>query len=220
MPSNDIHPVTYHFPSPSRHTRSLAPIHITSIHPVRPPSPFVSYGSPSERHHALASVLPFAGALGALYGPLHGGANEAVLRMLERIGSVDNVPAFIEGVKQRQVTDVTVWAREDGRNPSGTEWRGRGCGVGPSRASSDVEERATDPCSQEKLFGFGHRVYKNYDPRAKIIRKVADQASHAPTVASLVPRAMSCLITDVAIPVPHPSAGVRYRGRGPPHRGG
>ncbi len=43
-----------------------------------------------------------AGAAGALYGPLHGGANEAVLRMLERIGTKDRVPAFIEGVKARK----------------------------------------------------------------------------------------------------------------------
>ena len=72
--------------------------------------------------------LPFssppAGAVGALYGPLHGGANEAVLRMLGRIGSVADVPRFLEGVKAKR----------------------------------------------EKLFGFGHRVYKNFDPRAKIIR--------------------------------------------------
>ena len=43
-----------------------------------------------------------AGAVGALYGPLHGGANEAVLRMLERIGSVDKIPAFLDGVKNRK----------------------------------------------------------------------------------------------------------------------
>ncbi|MER7248369.1 citrate synthase [Kribbella sp. NPDC000426] len=69
-----------------------------------------------------------AGGIGALYGPLHGGANEAVLKMLRRIGSVDNVPSFIEGVKN----------------------------------------------GEERLMGFGHRVYKNYDPRAKIIKKAAD----------------------------------------------
>jgi citrate synthase len=69
-----------------------------------------------------------AGAMGALYGPLHGGANEAVLRMLERIGSVDNIPAFMEGVKRRE----------------------------------------------ERLMGFGHRVYKAYDPRASIIKRTAD----------------------------------------------
>jgi citrate synthase len=69
-----------------------------------------------------------AGGIGALYGPLHGGANEAVLKMLRRIGSVDNVSSFIEGVKN----------------------------------------------GDERLMGFGHRVYKNYDPRAKIIKKAAD----------------------------------------------
>ena len=66
--------------------------------------------------------------IAALYGPLHGGANEAVLRMLRRIGSKDNIPDFIEGVK-------------DGN---------------------------------ERLMGFGHRVYKNYDPRATIIKKACD----------------------------------------------
>ena len=69
-----------------------------------------------------------AGGIGALYGPLHGGANEAVLRMLKRIGSKDEIPAFIEGVKN----------------------------------------------GDERLMGFGHRVYKNYDPRAKIIKKACD----------------------------------------------
>src|SRR5829696_2675222 len=75
-------------------------------------------------------VDPFssmAGAAAALYGPLHGGANEAVLRMLKEIGSVDNIPAFIKKVK-------------------GGEGR---------------------------LMGFGHRVYKSYDPRAKIIKQTA-----------------------------------------------
>jgi len=70
-----------------------------------------------------------AAAAAALYGPLHGGANEAVLRMLMAIGSKDNVPEFIKKVK-------------------GGEGR---------------------------LMGFGHRVYKNYDPRAKIIKEIADQ---------------------------------------------
>jgi len=71
----------------------------------------------------------YAGAAAALYGPLHGGANEAVLRMLESIGDVKNVPGFIERVKNREVL----------------------------------------------LMGFGHRVYKNYDPRATIIKRTADQ---------------------------------------------
>jgi citrate synthase len=69
-----------------------------------------------------------AGGIAALYGPLHGGANEAVLRMLRRIETTDNIPAFVEGVK--------------GGN--------------------------------ERLMGFGHRVYKNYDPRATIIKKACD----------------------------------------------
>jgi citrate synthase len=72
-----------------------------------------------------------AAAIAALYGPLHGGANEAVLRMLREIGSKDKIPQFIKEVKT-----------------SGGEVR---------------------------LMGFGHRVYKNYDPRAKIIKKMADQ---------------------------------------------
>jgi len=70
-----------------------------------------------------------AGAAAALYGPLHGGANEQVLRMLDEIGTKDNVPAFVNSVK-------------DGKG---------------------------------RLMGFGHRVYKNYDPRAKIIKKMADE---------------------------------------------
>jgi citrate synthase len=72
-----------------------------------------------------------AGAAAALYGPLHGGANEEVLKMLEEIGSKDRIPAFIEEVKN-----------------------GKG---------------------EKRLMGFGHRVYKNYDPRAKIIKRVADE---------------------------------------------
>ena len=70
-----------------------------------------------------------SGAMAALYGPLHGGANEAVLRMLARIGSVENIPAFLEKVKNKE----------------------------------------------EKLMGFGHRVYKAYDPRASIIKRTADE---------------------------------------------
>ncbi|HMK63000.1 MAG TPA: citrate/2-methylcitrate synthase, partial [Acidimicrobiales bacterium] len=69
-----------------------------------------------------------AAACAALYGPRHGGANEAVIRMLTEIGSMDNVPAFVEEVKQ-------------------------GHGL---------------------LQGFGHRVYKNYDPRARIIKRTAE----------------------------------------------
>jgi citrate synthase len=66
-----------------------------------------------------------AAGVAALYGPLHGGANEAALSMLQRIGSTDAIPDFLEGVKQ----------------------------------------------GKERLMGFGHRVYKNYDPRARIIKK-------------------------------------------------
>ena len=72
-----------------------------------------------------------AAAAAALYGPLHGGANEAVLRMLREIGTVDNVPGFMKDIQNK------------------------------------VEGR--------RLMGFGHRVYKNYDPRARVIKKLADQ---------------------------------------------
>ena len=70
-----------------------------------------------------------AAAAAALYGPLHGGANEAVLRMLNEIGTKDNVPAYVKRVQNGEV----------------------------------------------RLMGFGHRVYKSYDPRAKIIKKAADE---------------------------------------------
>src|SRR3954466_1376206 len=79
-----------------------------------------------------SEVDPFsaiAAGIAALYGPLHGGANEAVLRMIEEIGHPKNVPTFIDGVKG-----------------------GKG----------------------QKLMGFGHRVYKSYDPRARIVKKLAD----------------------------------------------
>jgi len=84
------------------------------------------------RHLASSGVDVYsavAGAVAALYGPLHGGANEAVLRMLERIGSVENIPEFIDRVKRKEVT----------------------------------------------MFGFGHRVYKNFDPRANVIRGIAEE---------------------------------------------
>jgi len=87
-------------------------------------------GTNAMRSIGSSEVDPYsatAGAAAALYGPLHGGANEAVLKMLEQIGSKPNVPAFIEGVK-----------------------KGEG-----------------------KLMGFGHRVYKSYDPRAKIVKQAA-----------------------------------------------
>jgi citrate synthase len=73
--------------------------------------------------------LSVASAASALSGPLHGGANEEVLRMLDEIGTLANVPAYIERVKKGEF----------------------------------------------KLMGFGHRVYKNYDPRARIIKEVAEQ---------------------------------------------
>ena len=81
-------------------------------------------------------VDPFSAVsagVAALFGPLHGGANEQVLRMISEIGSVKNVPAFIESVKSGQ-------GGQGGR-----------------------------------LMGFGHRVYKSYDPRAKIVKKLADE---------------------------------------------
>jgi len=70
-----------------------------------------------------------AAGVGALYGPLHGGANEQVLHMLEEIGSTDRIPEYVARVKRGEF----------------------------------------------RLMGFGHRVYKNYDPRAKLIKKIADQ---------------------------------------------
>jgi citrate synthase len=78
-------------------------------------------------------VDPFSAVsagIAALCGPLHGGANEAVLQMLDHIGDVENVPAFVEAVK--------------------------------------------DGSAGTRLMGFGHRVYKSYDPRAKLIKQVAD----------------------------------------------
>ncbi len=89
-------------------------------------------GTNAMRAIGSSNVDPYsamAGAAAALYGPLHGGANEEVLIMLNKIGSKANIPDFIKGVK----------------------------------------------AGEGKLMGFGHRVYKNYDPRAKIIKQVADQ---------------------------------------------
>jgi citrate synthase len=83
-------------------------------------------------HVGSSLVDPYsaiAASAAALYGPLHGGANEAVIRMLEKIGKKENVPQFIEDVKARKTL----------------------------------------------LFGFGHRVYRETDPRSKVIRKVADE---------------------------------------------
>jgi citrate synthase len=81
-----------------------------------------------------------AAGVAALYGPLHGGANEAVLRMLRRIETPENIPDFLEGVKNRD----------------------------------------------ERLMGFGHRVYKNYDPRARIIKQHMDEVFAATEYNPLV----------------------------------
>lgn len=83
-----------------------------------------------------SQVDPFcalSGAASALYGPLHGGANERALHMLKQIGDVKNIPAYVERVKK----------------------------------------------GEERLMGFGHRVYKNYDPRARIIKEIAYQVFEA-----------------------------------------
>ncbi|TGZ77854.1 hypothetical protein EX30DRAFT_175732 [Ascodesmis nigricans] len=87
-------------------------------------------------HVGSSLVDPYsavAAAAAALYGPLHGGANEAVIRMCEKIGSVENVPSFLEKVKRKE----------------------------------------------ELLFGFGHRVYRNTDPRSNIIKKVTESVFEA-----------------------------------------
>jgi citrate synthase len=89
-------------------------------------------GANAMRCVGSSQVDPYcavAAAAAALYGPLHGGANEAVLRMLAEVGSKSKVPEFVKKVK----------------------------------------------AGDGKLMGFGHRVYKNYDPRAKIIKRIADQ---------------------------------------------
>src|SRR6185312_14150110 len=72
-----------------------------------------------------------AAGIASLWGPAHGGANEAVLKMLSEIGSIDNIPGFIEKVKDKN--------------------------------------------SHVRLMGFGHRVYKNYDPRAKIMQRTCHE---------------------------------------------
>jgi citrate synthase len=89
-------------------------------------------GTNAMRSVGSSRVDPYsavAAGIAALYGPLHGGANEAVLRMLVEIGDVKNIPSYVERVKQGEF----------------------------------------------RLMGFGHRVYKNYDPRANIIKSIADQ---------------------------------------------
>jgi len=81
------------------------------------------------RQLSSTAVDPYtavAGAAGALYGPLHGGANEAVLRMLRSIGKKENIPGFLAEVKAKK----------------------------------------------RRLMGFGHRIYKSYDPRAKILKQL------------------------------------------------
>ena len=86
------------------------------------------------RLSASSGVNPFASiaaGFSALWGPLHGGANEAALNMLKKIGSVKNIPEFIK--------------------------------------------RAKDPNDNFRLMGFGHRVYKNYDPRAKVMQKACHE---------------------------------------------
>ncbi|HKS67310.1 MAG TPA: citrate synthase [Candidatus Acidoferrales bacterium] len=87
-----------------------------------------------------------AAATAALYGPLHGGANEAVLRMLLEIGSVNNVAAYIKNVK----------------------------------------------AGEKKLMGFGHRVYKNYDPRAKIVKRIAYEVFDVMGRNPLIDIALEC----------------------------
>jgi citrate synthase len=99
------------------------------------------------RSVASSLVDPYcavAAGVAALYGPLHGGANEAVLRMLQEIGAVERVPEFIRRVKT----------------------------------------------GEGRLMGFGHRVYKNYDPRAKIIKRLADQVFAVTRPSALLPIAL------------------------------
>ena len=92
-----------------------------------------------------------AAATAALYGPRHGGANEAVIKMLQQIGSIDNVEAYVEAVKR----------------------------------------------GETRLQGFGHRVYKNYDPRARIIKATADQVFEVTGKSPLLDIALK--LEDVAL---------------------
>jgi citrate synthase len=87
-----------------------------------------------------------AAATAALYGPLHGGANEAVLRMLLEIGSINNIPAYIKSVK----------------------------------------------AGEKLLMGFGHRVYKNYDPRARIVKHIAYEVFDVMGKNPLIEIALEC----------------------------
>ena len=116
---------------------------------------------------ASTSTDPYictAGACAALYGPSHGGANEAALKMLEEIGDIKNVPKFMEDVKSKK----------------------------------------------RRLMGFGHRVYKSYDPRAKIMKKIAGEVM------------MNFPFSTVArMPTFNsfsPPAGLRGNGQRPSHR--
>jgi citrate synthase len=92
-----------------------------------------------------------SGATSALFGPLHGGANEAVVKMLSEIGTVANVPTYVERVKKGEF----------------------------------------------RLMGFGHRVYKNYDPRARIIKKIADDVFEVTGTDPLLDIALK--LEDVAL---------------------
>jgi citrate synthase len=97
----------------------------------------------SVRAVGSSQVDPYSAVtagIAALYGPLHGGANQAVLEMLQEIETVENVPAYIESVK----------------------------------------------AGDKKLMGFGHRVYKNFDPRAKIIKKAVDDVFEVTGVSPLL----------------------------------
>ncbi|KAI8899033.1 citrate synthase-like protein [Globomyces pollinis-pini] len=99
------------------------------------------------RQMASTGIDPFiclSGAASALYGPSHGGANEAALKMLEEIGSVENIPAFLEDVKAKK----------------------------------------------RRLMGFGHRIYKSYDPRAKILKKISHEVFEVMGRSDLIDVAM------------------------------
>jgi citrate synthase len=101
-----------------------------AVHPARRPRAELQHQRDAQRGQRAGGPVRVGGRRrAALYGPLHGGANEQVLRMLQKIGSKENIPGYIEQVKKGEF----------------------------------------------RLMGFGHRVYKNYDPRAKILRDMAKQ---------------------------------------------
>jgi citrate synthase len=123
------------------------------VHPARRPRAELRHDRDARRR--LLPRRPLLGdrrACAALYGPRHGGANEAVLKMLTEIGSIENVPAYVETVKQGKVL----------------------------------------------LEGFGHRVYKNFDPRAKIIKKIADDVFEVTGKNPLLDIALK--LEEVALP--------------------